>query len=135
MDKLEEKHLLFALFVAGAGAIAAVFWLKSDPTYKVLIAALAAIGAVVGAAVALIKKVHDSQDQASLTPSALTPDSPILKRLMEGAVETVCRGVSVPQNPETAALSAFIFKLENNELICTHYWSPSPRKEQEVFCD
>ena len=130
MDKLEENHLLFALFAAGAAAIAAVFWLKSDPSYKVLLAALAAIAAIVGAAVALLKKARDNIEQSGLTPSGLTPDSPLLKSLMEGAVETVCRGVSVPQNPESAALSAFIFKLENNELVCTHYWSPSPRKEQ-----
>lgn len=45
-------------------------------------------------------------------------------------METVCRGVSVPQTPESASLSAFIFKVEGKELVCTHYWAPNPREEQ-----
>jgi hypothetical protein len=130
MDKLEEKYLIFAFFAAGTASIAFAFWLRIDPTYKVLVGALASISGIVAAGIALLKKIRDNQKSASLTPSALTPGSPILKKLMEGAVETVCRGVSVPQNPETAALSAFIFRLENRDLVCTHYWSPSPRKEQ-----
>ena len=130
MKAMEEKHLVFGLFVGALVTVAAVVWLHQTRGYEALIAAFAGIAAIVTAAVALVGHVKTTSSDAKLNASALTPDSPILKRLMEGAVETVCRGVSVPQTPESAALSAFIFKLQNGELVCTHYWAPNPRKEQ-----
>ncbi|MCI0561850.1 MAG: hypothetical protein MN733_25470, partial [Nitrososphaera sp.] len=130
MKAIQENHLVFGLFVGGFVAVASVLWLHQDSGYEPLIAALVSIGGIVAASVALVGHVKRTSSDAKLNASALTPDSPILKRLMEGAVETVCRGVSVPQTPESAALSAFIFKLENGELVCTHYWAPNPRKEQ-----
>lgn len=130
MRSIDDKNLSFALFAAALVAIASVIWLHQSPEYEPLIVAIGGIAGTVAAAVALVRHARQASSDAKLYASALTPDSPILKRLMEGAVETVCRGVSVPQTPESAALSAFIFRLENRELVCTHYWAPNPRKEQ-----
>jgi hypothetical protein len=130
VNALEENHLIFVLFVGSFVAIASVLWLHQSPGYEPLIAALVSLAGVVAACVALVACIKRTSSEAKLNASALTPDSPILKRLMEGAVEAVCRGVSVPQTPESAALSAFIFRCENGELVCTHYWAPNPRREQ-----
>ena len=129
MKNLKRGYLQTAFVVSYVVAVVCVVWLFKETEYKSLIASITAITALAASAVALVE--HFSSTTASgLSGSPLTPNSPILKKLMEGAVEAVCRGVSVPQTPETAALSAFIFKLENKELVCTHYWAPNPRKEQ-----
>jgi len=64
-----------------------------------------------------------------LMPSQLTPDSPLLKELIDSAIQTMCRAVSLPQTPEQAKLRVFIFRKERNQLICSHYWAPNPVKE------
>lgn len=64
-----------------------------------------------------------------MQPSPLTPDLSLLNELVNGAIQTVCRAVSVPQSPESANLRAFIFRKEGNQLVCTHYWSPNPARE------
>jgi hypothetical protein len=130
MRALDDKNLSFALFAAALVALASAIWLHQSPGYEPLIATIVGIAGTVAAAVALVLHARLASSHAKLNASALTPDSPTLRRLMEGAVETVCRGVSVPQTPESAALSAFIFRFENRELVCTHYWAPNPRKEQ-----
>lgn len=130
MKGLNEGTLVFGLLIGGLIAVVGVFWLYWESAYEPLITALLGIAGLVTASVALAEHFKKTYSDTKLNASALTPDSPILKRLMEGAVETVCRGVSVPQTPESAALSAFIFKLDHGELVCTHYWAPNPRKEQ-----
>ena len=64
-----------------------------------------------------------------MRPSPLTPDSKILGELVNGAIQTVCRAVSVPQTPESAKLRVFMFRKEHDQLVCSHYWSPNPAKE------
>lgn len=129
MKQLESSYLTAAFIASYSASLIAVVWVFQDPEYKSLLASLAAITTLAGSALALLKH-QASGSKLNLTGSPLTPNSLLLKRLMEGAVEAVCRGVSVPQTPESAALSAFIFKLEGKELVCTHYWAPNPRKEQ-----
>ena len=72
---------------------------------------------------------QDDPSQGGLVSSEKTPDDPLVDQLIEGAIQVVCRAVSVPQTPEKAALRAFIFKRIKDELVCTHYWSPNPVKE------
>lgn len=73
------------------------------------------------------------QDASPLTgglvASERTPYYPLIDQLIEGAIQVVCRAVSVPQTPESAKLRAFIFRQIDTELICTHYWSPNPVRE------
>jgi hypothetical protein len=65
-----------------------------------------------------------------LTPTAGTPPSKLLNELINSAIETVCRAVSLPQTPQGAKLRVFIFRKEGNQLVCSHCWSQDPVKEQ-----
>jgi hypothetical protein len=65
-----------------------------------------------------------------LKASPLTPDSPILNALIESSLETVCRAVSLPQTPQAVKIRVFIFKKEDDWLVCRYYWSQDPVREQ-----
>lgn len=65
-----------------------------------------------------------------LKASPLTPDSPILKALIESSLEMVCRAVSLPQTPQAAKIRVFIFKKEDDWLVCRYQWSQDPIREQ-----
>lgn len=53
-----------------------------------------------------------------------------LNKLVKEALETVCRAMSVPVDPFQVGLRAFIFRREENELVCQHYWDPRPSDEK-----
>jgi hypothetical protein len=74
-------------------------------------------------------KQQEASSEGGFVPSEQTPRDPLVDQLIESAIHVVCRAVSVPQTPESAKLRAFIFRQINNELICTHYWSPNPVRE------
>ncbi len=65
-----------------------------------------------------------------LNPSPLTPRSEFLNEVINSAIQTVCRAVSLPQTPQSAKLRVFIFRKEHNQLVCSHYWSQDPVTEQ-----
>jgi predicted nucleotide-binding protein len=69
---------------------------------------------------------HSSEANGGVTSSPRTPDTEVLNNLVNGALQTVCRAVSVPQTPESAKLRVFIFKKLGDQLVCSHYWSPNP---------
>ncbi len=83
---------------------------------------------IVGIVIVEVTESRAPKDQR-MVPSPLTPDSKILDELVNGAIQTVCRAVSVPQTPELAKLRVFIFRKVQNDLLCSHYWSPNPAKE------
>jgi len=128
--EIEQSHLKIVFAISYLVAVVSVFWLFSDSGHEPLIVSLTSITAISASAIAIFRHRKEIEAEFGIVPSPLTPDSPLLNKLMAGAIETVCRGVSVPQTPESADLSAFIFRLENSELVCTHYWSPNPRQEQ-----
>lgn len=128
---IENPYLGVSFLVSYVIAIICVFWLFGQSSNEALIASLLAITALGGASFAIFRHQRALMSESSqFQPSPLTPDSPILNSLMKGAIEVVCRGVSVPQTPESADLRAFIFQVRNNELVCSHYWSPNPTKEE-----
>lgn len=61
-------------------------------------------------------------------PSLRTPTS-LLNELVNGALQTVCRAVSLPQSPEAVRIRAFVFEKRDAQLVCSHYWAPNPAKE------
>ncbi|GAB6042889.1 TIR domain-containing protein [Endothiovibrio diazotrophicus] len=69
------------------------------------------------------------KEDESVRPSPRTPDNELLSNLVNSALQTVCRAVSVPETPESAHLRVFIFKKIGEQLVCSHYWSPNPVKE------
>jgi hypothetical protein len=68
--------------------------------------------------------------KANLKASALTPTSGILEAIIKSSLETVCRAVSLPHTPQSAKIRVFIFKKEEDWLVCRFYWSQDPTKEQ-----
>lgn len=127
---IEKPFLVVAFIAAYVISLVSVSWLFSDNTFEPFVAALISITALAGAAFEIHRYQVKTNASATIQPSPLTPDSRILSRLMQGAIETVCRGVSVPQTPETADLRAFIFQLKGGELVCSHYWAPNPVQEE-----
>jgi len=77
-----------------------------------------------------IRQLGRRPGHAALPPSQGTPDNALLTSLVNGALETVCRAVSIPQTPDSAGLRVFIFRLGDNQLECTHHWAQNPIREE-----
>lgn len=69
------------------------------------------------------------ESATEMRPSLQTPDSPLLNQLINSAIETVCRAVSLPQSPEAVKIRVFIFRKKGSQLVCSHYWAPNPIRE------
>jgi len=54
-----------------------------------------------------------------------------LNELVENALEAVCRAMSIPIAPHEAKLRVFVFRKEQDELVCRHFWGPY-RADEEV---
>jgi hypothetical protein len=89
----------------------------------------AALGPACSKILKAIKKCGPIHQVSEVKPSRLTPDSPLLNQLINSAMETVCRAVSLPQSPEAIKMRVFIFRKEDTQLVCSHYWAPNPIKE------
>lgn len=90
----------------------------------------AAIGPAADGFRRVMKQLGPKTRNVGVHPSQRTPNDPLLTNLVIGALETVCRAVSIPQNPDSAGLRVFIFRLEDKQLTCTHYWAPSSTREE-----
>lgn len=53
-----------------------------------------------------------------------------LSKAISESLETICWSMSAPLTPERASLRAFIFKRENDELVCIGFWDPYESVEQ-----
>lgn len=69
---------------------------------------------------------HNHRGPIPVTPSERTPDPEFLTPIINSAIETVCRAVSLPDTPDGASLRAFIFQRQGDQLVCTHYWAENP---------
>lgn len=72
---------------------------------------------------AIRKQIAKSTSQAAKANARLNG-------LVRASLETVCRALSVPVTPEQVSLRAFIFRKEDEELVCSHYWDPNPSDEE-----
>ncbi|MEL6560490.1 MAG: nucleotide-binding protein [Bacteroidota bacterium] len=77
----------------------------------------------------IIKNLGIRNTPQDVQASKRTPDTLMLNSMVNGALETVCRAVSVPSNPHDARIRVFIFRKVNRELICSHFWSLNPTEE------
>ncbi len=68
--------------------------------------------------------------QPSMHGSPKTPTDPLIGKLVNGAIEVVCRAASLPLSPEKARLRVFIFKRDRNQLVCTHFYAANPGREE-----
>lgn len=132
LGAVDTNIKLFALVVLVMEAVfgAALATLPATVRIEALFA-MAFVGVMAIAATVWLHRIDKSaQNGASLQPSGLTPNVPLLNELVRGAIETVCRAVSLPQTPESARLRVFIFRIDGNSLVCTHFWSPNPTQEE-----
>lgn len=53
-----------------------------------------------------------------------------LDNLVKLALEAICRAMSVPVAPHVASLRAFVFRSQENELVCQHFWDPESSVEE-----
>lgn len=130
-----DRFRVLAFLIFTACAVVAAFWLFNQQGYEPLIALLTSIAGQVGIGTHLAIRssipLKDPEERSSeWRRSPLTPDSPLLNSLVKGAIETVCRGVSLPRLPEEAQLRVFIFRKEGNSLVCSHFWSANPTTEK-----
>lgn len=68
--------------------------------------------------------------KSPLQPSALTPDTELLNRLVNSCIESLCRAASLPASPSKLRLRVFVFRSEGQELVCRYYWSQDPVTEK-----
>ncbi len=99
--------------------------------YALLACAAILVVTIIGIVVVEVTEVRAARPNPNvLTPSPLTPRSDFLSELINSAIQTVCRAVSLPQTPQAAKLRVFIFRKENSQLVCSHFWSQDPVTEQ-----
>ncbi|MEM7246407.1 MAG: hypothetical protein AAF533_13740 [Acidobacteriota bacterium] len=123
-DELESQVAYSALIGSYFGCLASLYWLYEEGSQGALALGIAsATTLMLAAAKLLVRNKTPGRETGSL-------DENNIQKLVKGAMETACRGVSAPDLPESTKLSAFIFKLEQGWLNCTHYWTANPRVEQ-----
>lgn len=122
----KTKVLALVTLVIEASFLGSIAVLPNDQVFPALVVSAVVFTVVVIGIVAieLFELRSQKKRPAEVQPSPLTPDSPLLNQIVRGAIQTVCRGVTVPRTPEEAELRAFIFQKKDNRLVCTHFWAP-----------
>src|SRR5881296_2825907 len=91
LTRLENRHVLFALLACVAVLLVTIIGIVVDEITEARTA---------------------RPDRHRLTPSPPPPRSEFLSELINTAIETVCRAVSLPQTPQAVKLRVFIFRRE-----------------------
>jgi len=128
----KTKVLALIALIAEALFLGSLTVLPSDQTlYALITCAAILVVTIIGIVIVEIAETRISSTTShQLIPSPLTPRSEFLNELINSAIQTVCRAVSLPRTPQDAKLRVFIFRKEGSQLICSHYWSQDPVKEQ-----
>jgi hypothetical protein len=119
--------VILAMEAAFGGALA--FLPKESVALALVVMAVVFVIAM-SATLWLYRMDRVGQRSDSVRSSDLTVASPFLEKLVTGAIETVCRAVSLPETPDAAQLRVFIFRVEQGYLKCTHFWALNPTQEQ-----
>ena len=128
----KTKVLGLIALVAEALFLGALTTLREQQLlYALLACAAILVVTIIGIVAVEVTEVRAGKaDPGRLTPSPLTPQSEFLNDLINSAIQTVCRAVSLPQTPQAAKLRVFIFRKANDQLVCSHFWSQDPVAEQ-----
>jgi hypothetical protein len=97
--------------------------------------AVICVSLILLAAIAAIMRVELTVERGersarALKPSDRTPSSEVLDALVNNTLEAICRATSLPLAPDVARMRAFIFKVEDSELVCRYYWALNPTSEK-----
>ena len=76
-----------------------------------------------------IRRAANEVMENDIKSSPKTPYNEKVDDLVKSALKVVCRALTTPMGFDIAKLRAFIFKKEESELICSHFWSPNPVRE------
>jgi hypothetical protein len=126
----KTRVLAIISIIAEVLFIGALWKLPNEQTlYALIVCAVIFAISIIGAVVIEVQAKHATRTSSPVKPSALTPDTELLNQLVNGALQTVCRAVSIPETPESAKLRVFIFHKQNSQLVCSHYWAPNPVEE------
>ena len=128
----KTKVLALVLLVAGGLFSASLAVLRGQQLLFALFAcAVILLVTIIGIVVMEVTEARATgANRNRLTPSRGTPRSEFLTELINTAIQTVCRAVSLPRTPQAARLRVFIFRKDGNQLVCSHYWSQDPVTEQ-----
>jgi len=85
---------------------------------------------IVGLLIIVNRKAKSTSNGRAIQPSPQTPRDLVVEDLVNTAINAVCRAASLPHSPGTAGLRVFIFKHENGQLVCTHFYSADPTREE-----
>lgn len=122
----EIKVLALVTLVVEVTFLSSMALMKENVFLALIVCAVIFAITVIGVVVIKLTELLVKKKQPKgLLQSRLTENSPLLTEIIRGAVQTVCRGVTVPKTPEEAALRAFIFRTRGRQLVCTHYWAPA----------
>ena len=114
----KTKVLGLIALVTDALFVAALTILRAQQLLFALLACAAILlVTIIGIVVVEVTEVRAAGSNPNrLTPSPLTPQSDFLSDLINSAIQTVCRAVSLPQTPQAAKLRVFIFRKEDDQL-------------------
>lgn len=128
----KTKVLALIALVAEALFLGSLSTLRGDQAlYALITCAAILVVTIVGIVIVEVMETRISRTSTGqLVPSPLTPRSDFLNEVINSAIQTVCRAVSLPLTPQDAKLRVFIFRKDGNQLVCSHHWSQDPVKEQ-----
>jgi hypothetical protein len=100
----------------------------NDFEVAVICAAALLLASIV--AITLVELLVEQHQAMTLQRSSHTPSSEVLDALVKSTLEMICRVTSLPHAPDIARMRAFIFRVEGDELVCSHYWALNPTSEK-----
>jgi len=122
---------LFLLVVEVLFGITALTALPKEQVWMaVVVAGAVLVCFVVAIAIIEVQTARAQQEAGRVEASPLTPYDKIMNDIVRSTLETICRAVSLPQTPESANLRVFIFRKEDEWLVCRYYWAPNPVGEE-----
>jgi hypothetical protein len=135
LQALHTRTQVFGLFLLVVEALfgaAVLTKLQGDSTrFKALLVAAGVLVFFVAALTLIeVTATRAQRTDGQLKSSGLTPYDKIMNDIVKSTLETICRAVSLPQTPESANLRVFIFRKEDNWLVCRYYWAPNPVGEE-----
>jgi hypothetical protein len=134
IKELDSNTKVIGLLILVAEALftTAIFKVDHNQVFWAICVA-AAFLVIMGIALVRLetRKIPATEHLATaVIPSSGTPSTQILDSIINGAIQAVCRAVTLPNTPQGVKLRVFIFDIKGQELVCSHLWAQDPVREQ-----